>query len=176
MALSIIEHIYHSYRPHDTLVVSDGKGSGLPSPLASGAQWAPGVLVYHFGAPLYYANASRFTEEIVDALESATTPVRVLVIDAEAMTDIDYSGADSLRQIHEELGRKGATLHIGELADNVRKLLDAYGLTDRIGAGNLHPTTRAAIEAATASVGSGSSAPAPTPGADASGGTAPNQA
>jgi len=172
MALSIIEHIYHSYRPHDTFLVPDGAGSVEPAAIDSGAQFAPGVLVYHFGAPLYYANASRFTEEIVTALENASPPVRALVIDGEAMTDVDYSGADSLRQIHEELSRKGATLHLSELADNVRKLLDAYGLTDQIGSGNLYGSTRAAIDAATAAAtaapqtGSGNEAAGPptTPG------------
>ena len=167
MILSIIEHIYHSYRPFDTFVVPDGSGSVRTEPVTAAAPFAPGVYVYRFGAALYYANASRFTEEIVTVLESATDPIRTFVIDAEAMTDVDYSGSDSLRQIQEEMQRHGATLILAEVTDQVRKLLDAYGLTDVIGAANFYPTTRAAIEAATASQGSGE-APAggPAPASD----------
>jgi len=167
MILSIIEHIYHSYRPFDTFVVPDGSGSVRTEPVTAAAPFAPGVYVYRFGAALYYANASRFTEEIVTVLESAPDPIHTFVIDAEAMTDVDYSGSDSLRQIQEEMQRHGATLILAEVTDQVRKLLDAYGLTDVIGAANFYPTTRAAIEAATASQGSGE-APAggPAPASD----------
>ncbi|MCP6769983.1 sodium-independent anion transporter, partial [Klebsiella pneumoniae] len=76
-----------------------GSGSVKTEPVTAAAPFAPGVYVYRFGAALYYANASRFTEEIVNVLEAATDPIQTFIVDAEAMTDVDYSGADSLRQI-----------------------------------------------------------------------------
>ena len=63
------------------------------------------------------------------------------------MGDIDYSGADAVRAVHEELASRGVTLVVAEVDPLVMKLLDAYGLTDKIGKANIYPTTREAIEA-----------------------------
>ncbi len=105
MALSIIEHIYHSYRPYDMLVVRRPNGDPELVPLADGRQIAPGLIVYRFGSGIYYANASRFTEEIMDLVENADPPVRWLAIASASISDIDYSGADAVRQVAKELVR-----------------------------------------------------------------------
>lgn len=144
--LSVIEHVSHSYRSTDTLLVEGGDYL-RHTPLAEGRTFAPGLLIYQFGASLYYANASRFTEEVIGVVEGASSPVRWLVIDADAIGDVDYSGADALRQVHDELARKGVTLALAEVTDPVRALLDAYGLTGSIGEANFYPNARAAIEA-----------------------------
>jgi MFS superfamily sulfate permease-like transporter len=159
MALSILEHLYHLYRPFDRLLVPADGGGARTEPLDSGAQFAPGLLVYRFGAGLFYANATRFTEEIMTAVETADPPLRTLVLDAEAMGDIDYSGADSIRQIQEELTRKGITLAIAEPSDTVRSLLDAYGLTELIGPDNIHRTLRTAVETYRPSAGDAPATP-----------------
>jgi MFS superfamily sulfate permease-like transporter len=137
MALSILEHLYHSYRPHDRLVRLDASGSITSSPLGEPAQVAPGVAAYRFGASLYYANATTFTAEVLDVAGAADPPLHTFVLVASAMGDIDYSGADSLRQVQEELANRGITLRIADLDPAVRASLDAYGLTERIGAQNL---------------------------------------
>jgi SulP family sulfate permease len=147
MALSVIEHIYHSYKPYDTLVVETGDHGIATAQLADGGQIVPGVAVYRFGAGLYYANATRFTEEIMGVVEHADPPLRALVLLGSAMADIDYSGADSVRQIQEELTRKGVTLAVADVNPKVRSLLDAYGLTDKIGAGNIFGSLREAVTA-----------------------------
>lgn len=147
MALSILLHLYHSYHPYDRLLVPAEGGGPRSESLASRAQYAPGVLVYRFGAGLFYANASRFTEEILTAIETADPPVRALVVDAEAMDDIDYSGSDTIRQIKEELTRKGIAFGVAEPSDRVRTLLDAYGLTELIGPDQIHRTLRMAVDA-----------------------------
>ena len=66
MALSIVEHIYHSYRPYDTLLVGRATAPSRPRRSSRRQQSAPGLAVYRFGASLYYANAARFTEEIME--------------------------------------------------------------------------------------------------------------
>jgi SulP family sulfate permease len=146
MFLSVIEHVSHSYRSTDTLLVEGGDYL-RHTPLSEGQTFAPGLLIFQFGASLYYANASRFTEEIIGAIEGTASPVRWLVIDAGAIGDVDYSGADALRQAHDELAQKGVTLALAEVSDPVRKLLDAYGLTEQVGATNIYPDVRAAIAA-----------------------------
>ena len=64
--ISILEHIHHSYRPHDTLMARADDGAIHTAPLADGTQLLPGLAAYRFGASLYYANSARFTEEIME--------------------------------------------------------------------------------------------------------------
>jgi SulP family sulfate permease len=141
IVLSVIVVLYHSYRPHDRILTfgSDGQPQALRVDKAAEAaaiQAAPGLVIYRFGAGLFYANASRFSEEIVQILDSADPPVKWFALDAAAMGDIDFSGADSVRQIQGELERRGARFVVCELDPAVRGQLDAYGLTARIGEAN----------------------------------------
>jgi SulP family sulfate permease len=140
MALSIIEHIYHSYRPYDTLLAMTPDGTPGPAPLAERAEAAPGLALYRFGASLYYANGSRFTEEIMDVVEAADPPLRWLGVSGSSMGDIDYSGADTIRQVMEELARTGIAFAICDLNPKVRGQLDAYDLTEKIGTDRIFAT------------------------------------
>ena len=92
--LSIVEHIYHSYRPVRSARLPrrpTGTSSFTPS-TAVGQQAAPGLAIYRFGASLYYANATRFTAEILDILDRATLRCKWFCLSASAIGDIDYSG------------------------------------------------------------------------------------
>jgi MFS superfamily sulfate permease-like transporter len=140
MALSIIEHIYHSYRPYDALVGRSPGGEVTLTPLTDRTELDPGLVVYRFGASLYYANGSRFSEEIMDLVEGADPPLRWLAVAGTSVGDIDYSGADTIRQVKEELARAGVTFAICDLSPKVRGQLDAYGLTGRIGADRVFAT------------------------------------
>ena len=147
MALSIIEHIYHSYRPHDTLVRLDDDGSIHTAALADSTQLLPGLAAYRFGANLYYANASRFTEEIMELVEAADPPLRWFALVGSALGDVDYSGSDSIRQVREELQRKNVTLVLADVSPVVQGQLRAYGLTEQIGEGNIYRSVRELIAA-----------------------------
>jgi sulfate permease, SulP family len=162
MTLSILEHIYHSYRPYDTLVGTGPEGEDMLMPLADRSEALPGLVVYRFGAGLYYANASRFTEEIMSVVEGADPPLRWLAVAGTAMNDVDFSGADSIRQIKEELERVNVTFVMCDLSPNVRAQLDAYGLTATIGPERIFATGRSLLAAYRAL---GSAAPAAASGA-----------
>ena len=151
MALSIVEHIFHSYRPYDTLVTLTPDGTPGSAPLERRAEALPGLMVYRFGSGLYYANGTRFTEEIMDLVEGADPPLRWLAVSGSAMGDIDYSGADTIRQVKEELGRTGVTFAICNLSPKVRGQLDAYGLTELIGIDRIFATTMDLVAAYRAS-------------------------
>ncbi len=133
--LSLVLVLMHVYKPHDR-VLAFGADGGEPtmSSVEQPVQAAPGLVIYDFGAELFYANSTRFTEEIMDIVESADPPLKWLAINAVAIGDVDFSGADSLRQIQNELVRQNATLVLCAVDPAVRKLLDAYGLADKIGA------------------------------------------
>ncbi len=147
MALSIIEHIYHSYRPYDSLLIEAPDGSFRAAPEAAGGQLEPGLIVYRFGASLYYANATRFMAEVLDLVEGADPPIRWFVVACGAMGDLDYSGAASLGQVQAELQAQGVTLALADISDQLRELLDRYGLTERIGPANVFDTIRGAVGA-----------------------------
>jgi len=132
--LSLVLVLRHVYKPHDRVLAFGSDGQPTMSPVGQPVQAAPGLVIYDFGAELFYANATRFTEEIMDIVERADPPLRWLAINAAAIGDVDFSGADSVRQIQNELVRQNATLVLCAVDPAVRTLLDAYGLTDKIGA------------------------------------------
>ena len=132
--LSIVEHLAHSYRPFNALLVRAPDGSRKLEPLASEAQVEPGLVIYRFGASLYYANVSRFSEELMDLVEAADPPLRWLGITLAAVGDIDYSGADAISKLDDELKSHGVTLALCEVSPDVYKQLEAYGLAAKLGA------------------------------------------
>ena len=174
MALSIVEHIDHSYHARDSLLVPAPDGVMTSTPVAEGRQAAPGLAIYRFGAGLYYANASRFTEELMELIANAEPKLRWLGISATAIGDIDFSGADSLTKMKEELARGGIALALCDLAPPVRQQLDAYGLTEQIGADRIYPSPAQLIAAYQAPSASAPAAeppstepPSPDPGSTA---------
>jgi MFS superfamily sulfate permease-like transporter len=158
IALSIIEHIYHSYRPYDTLISIAPDRRVVFTPYDSGQQAAPGLAIYRFGASLYYANATRFTAEILEILDRADPPLQWLCLSASAIGDIDYSGADAIRAVVEEVHKRGTTFAVTQASDAVRRELDMYGLTELIGADNFYDFVEDVVEVRRSSGSSGSSA------------------
>jgi MFS superfamily sulfate permease-like transporter len=147
LLLSIFEHLQHSYRPHDTKLVVDDHGQVDARPLDDNVEAAPGLVVYRFGANLYYANASRFSEEIVQIVEAADPPLRWLAVSCSSIGDIDFSGADQLGKLVAELDRMHVVLALSDVSKDVRTQLDAYGLTETIGADHIFGSLNELIEA-----------------------------
>lgn len=150
--LSLILVVMHAYKPHDRVIAVAPDGTRTLGPVDQPVQSAPGLVVYAFGAELFYANATRFTEEIMGIVEKADPPLKWLVVDAAAMGDLDYSGADTVRQVAGELERQNARLVLCSVDPAVRTLLDAYGLTETIGADLIFPTLQDALDAYGATV------------------------
>ena len=103
IALSLLRHVRHSYRPHTTVLATDADGRREPVPATPGIETGPGLIVYRFGADLFYANTDRFTDEVRALVEHAPTPLRWFVVDASATTDIDYSAARSVLDLIDDL-------------------------------------------------------------------------
>ena len=140
-------------RENDTLLIIDPKGRVHHALPGEHAEAAPGLVVYRFGAALYYANASRFTEEAFGLFESAAPPLRWLCVEAGAVGDVDFTGADAIRQLHGELRQAGVQLLVCDLSPNVRTQLDSYGLTDLIGEDCLFDDVHAVVEHCRAAAG-----------------------
>ena len=133
IVLSIIDHLRHSYRPFDAVIAPTPSGHWKAMSIEQGHQAAPGLVVYLFGAGLYYANSTRFSQEILKLVEGAEPKIKWFAIEAAAITYIDFTAADTFQQVHKTLQKRGVTLVLANVVDNVKKELDHYGLTDLIG-------------------------------------------
>ena len=118
----------------------------------------PAVVVFFFGAPLYYANAGFFRLKVHGALAAASPPARLLVLDAVAMSDIDYTGARALAQVLDELGRTHVTVAVARAIAGAPKNFARSGLLDRIGRDHFFPS----VDEAVLALGPDAAASAPT--------------
>lgn len=148
IALSLLRHVRHGYRPHTTVFVPGVSGRWTPAAAAPGSQTEPGLIVYRFGADLFYANETRFADEVRALVEHAPHPVRWVVVDAGAITDIDYSAAQSIRDLMDELGRQGVAMAFARVSSYLRSDFDRHGITAALGATRTFATLHEAIAAA----------------------------
>jgi high affinity sulfate transporter 1 len=105
------------------------------------------IIIYRFGAPLYFANATLFGEEVEKLLMQTDAPVKWFVLDAEAMVDIDTTGEEALHQVLTLLAKRGVTVAVSRANQSTAVLLSHYHLLELIGKNRLYPTNRHAIAA-----------------------------
>ncbi|MCU0270411.1 MAG: SulP family inorganic anion transporter [Acidimicrobiales bacterium] len=129
---SIADYVRRGYRPPRALLVEGPRGHLHGHPLDSGMAMAPGLLVYRFGADLFYANANAFAEDLIRL--AGTPGARWLCVDAAGISDVDFSGSKALGELHEELHERGVRLVLAAVNGPVRAELDRYGLTAQLGA------------------------------------------
>ncbi len=134
MVLSLLRVVRHSYQPHTGVLVEEENGVWRSSPAVAGAVTEPGLVIYRFGAALFYANAGRFSDEVRELVGPAPSPVRWLVVDAEAITNVDYTAAHAVRQLQQDLVRGGVELVLARVPWELKADLDRHHLTEVIGA------------------------------------------
>jgi anti-anti-sigma regulatory factor len=144
--LSVIDHLRRSYRPNNAVLVRRPSGRLKAMPLAPGAQTLPGLVVYRFAASLYYANANRFSEEILELTKGADPPVEWLCIDAAGVFDVDFTAAEVLRSLFSELEERGVHLVVAEVHSGVREQLERYGHHVIITEGREYDTVEDAVD------------------------------
>ncbi|WP_320776843.1 sulfate permease [Streptomyces sp. CRN 30] len=110
------------------------------------AQFLPGLVVLRFDAPLFFANAKSFRDEVLRCARADPPPRRV-VIAAEPVTDVDTTAADVLEELDAALQDRGIVLAFAELKDPVRRKIERYGLTRTFAPERFHPTLEAAVAA-----------------------------
>ena len=146
IVLSIIDHLRRSYKPNDTVLARTRDDKLASRPAAEGGQAAPGLVVYHFAASLYYANANHFSEE-VRHLTGGDSGVEWLCLDAGSIDDVDYSAAETLRELHVELGERHVRVVLANVTPVVRDELDRLGVTEAIGSDGYFETVKDALDA-----------------------------
>ena len=132
ITLSVLDFLRRSWMPHTAeLVRVDGlKGYHELERHPEGRR-VPGLLLYRFDAPMYFANAHYFADDLGRRVGESPTPVTCVIITAEPMTDIDTTAADVLRELFDDLGERGIEVRFAELKGHVRDQLLTYDvLTD----------------------------------------------
>jgi SulP family sulfate permease len=148
VALSLLRHVRHSYRPHTMILAPGEDGIWVPVPAAPGLQTAPGLIVYRFGADLFYANDHFFVEDIRRLIDHAPSAARWLVIDASAITDLDYSAARSVGELCETLKRSGIEVIFARVNQYLRSDMDRHGITPIVEARCIFSTLHEALRTA----------------------------
>lgn len=143
---SIIDHLRRSYRPNAGVLRKGADDRWHSTAPAEDARTEPGLVVYRFMGSLYYANANQFFEQ-ASGFANTDDPPAWLCLAAEAVSDIDYSGGETIRQLHGQLAERGVKLVIAEPISEVRELLDRYGLVELLGPDALFDTVDDAVNA-----------------------------
>ena len=146
IGLSLARHVRHSYQPHTSVLAPDASGRWVPQTAVPGIETEPGLIVYRFGADLFYANEARFTGELRRVVKNAPVPVRWLVVDAGAITDVDYSAARSVRELCNDLKRAGVGLVFARVRPYLKADMDRHGITEVVGEEHIFETLHEGLD------------------------------
>jgi MFS superfamily sulfate permease-like transporter len=148
IVIAVIEFLWDGWRPHSAVLgrVERVKGyhdiSRYPE-----ARSIPGLVLFRWDAPLFFANAELFHERVLDAVANSPTPVRWLVVAAEPVTSVDVTAADAVCELDDSLHAAGIELCFAEMKDPVKDKLKRFGLFTRFGKQNFFATLGEAVSA-----------------------------
>jgi high affinity sulfate transporter 1 len=146
IVIAIAEFLWDGWRPHSAVL---GRASGVKGyhdiTRYPNARRIPGLVLFRWDAPLFFANAEFFKERVLDAVAKSPTPVRWLVVAAEPVTSVDVTAADTIAELDEELHAQGIEFCFAELKDPVKDKLKRFGLFAQFGENYFFPTIGAAV-------------------------------
>ncbi len=146
VALSFLLVLARAVRPHDAVL---GKTPGLDGyhdiEDYPESERAPGLLIYRFDGPLFFANANRFKSRVIELAEDLDPPLRWFILDAEAITDVDSTALEALEDVRRQITKLGAVMAIARAKSTIRERMERAGLVMAIGADRLYPSIRTAV-------------------------------
>jgi MFS superfamily sulfate permease-like transporter len=148
VGLSVVELLSRVARPHDAVLGEVPGVAGMhdvddyPQ-----ARTIPGLLVYRYDSPLFFANAEDFRRRALDALEHEPGRVSWFVLNTEANVEVDITALDSLDSLRQELQERGIVFALARVKQDLLDDLDAYGLSASVGADRIFPTLPTALDA-----------------------------
>ncbi|TLP70983.1 SulP family inorganic anion transporter [Pseudomonas nitroreducens] len=148
VALSMLHHVRHSYRPHTQMLVPDASGRWDPTDVQPGLETAPGLIVFRFGADLFYANDTFFASQVSQLVALAPTGLRWFIVDAGAITSLDYSVARTLLELYQNLSRQGVQMVFGRVNSYLRADMARHGIDQVVEARYLLSTLHEALAVA----------------------------
>jgi len=145
VAIAIIEFLWDGWRPHSAVL---GRADGVKGyhdiTRYPDARQIPGLVLFRWDAPLFFANAELFKERVLEAAANSRS-VHWLVVAAEPVTSVDVTAADSVAELDKALQEAGIELCFAELKDPVKDKLKRFGLFAQIGESYFFPTIGAAV-------------------------------
>ena len=147
MVVSLMRVVRHDYHPHSGVLQANPDGSWNLVPAAPDVETEPGLVLYRFGAELFYANAGRFLEEVSQVVQPMPSAVKWVVVDAEAMTHLDYTAARIVKRLKENLDEAGVELAFARVPWDLRSDFDRHHVTEAIGPGRIFNRLHDAIAA-----------------------------
>jgi MFS superfamily sulfate permease-like transporter len=146
--LAVIEFLWDGWRPHYAIL---GRVEGIrgyhDTQRYPHARRVPGLVLFRWDAPLFFANAELFRQKVLEAIAESPTPVRRIVVTAEPVTSIDVTSADMLDLLERELKESGVELRFAEMKDPVKDKLKRFELFERFGERSFYPTVGSAVDA-----------------------------
>ena len=134
IVMAVIEFLWDAWRPYCAVL---GRVDGIKGyhdiTRYPDARIVPGLVLFRWDAPLFFANAELFRDHVLDAVAASSTPVRWLVVSAEPVTSVDVTAADMLNELDDALHAAGIDLCFAEMKDPVKDKLKRFGLFSRLG-------------------------------------------
>ncbi|WP_353741473.1 SulP family inorganic anion transporter [Pseudomonas fluorescens] len=147
IVIAVIEFLWDGWRPYSAVL---GRADGVKGyhdiKRYPDARLIPGLVLFRWDAPLFFANAELFSDRVLDAVAASPTPVRWLVVAAEPVTSVDVTSADMLAELGDTLHAAGIELCIAEMKDPVKDKLKRFGLFARLGETAFFPTIGTAVD------------------------------
>jgi MFS superfamily sulfate permease-like transporter len=147
MVLSLLRVVKHSYRPHTGVLVADKNETWRLTRVDEAKVTEPGLVIYRFGASLFYANAGRFSQDVAVIAGMSVSNIRWLVVDAEAITNIDYTAARMLQELQLILLHQNVQLVFARVDVSLHADLVRHRLMNVIGSQFLFPRLHDAVAA-----------------------------
>lgn len=148
VVISVIEFLWDGWRPHHAVLGRvDGVRGYHDVTRYPNARRIPGLVLLRWDAPLFFANAEQFQNQVLAALDESPTPVQRLVIAASPVTSIDITSADMLAELDRALEQRGVELQFAEMKDPVKDKMKQFELFEGLGESAFHPTLGAAVDA-----------------------------
>jgi high affinity sulfate transporter 1 len=146
IVVAVLEFLWDGWRPHSAVL---GRAEGVKGyhdiTRYPQARQIPGLVLFRWDAPLFFANAEFFKERVLDAVAKSPSPVRWVVVAAEPVTSVDVTAADTLANLDKALLDVGVELRFAELKDPVKDKLKRFGLLAIFGEDKFFPTIGAAV-------------------------------
>jgi high affinity sulfate transporter 1 len=146
IVIAVIEFLWDGWRPHWAVM---GRVDGIKGyhdvTRYPEARRIPGLVLFRWDAPLFFANAELFSDRIRDAIAESPTPVRRIVVAAEPVTSVDVTSSDSLAELMRSLNDSGIELCFAEMKDPVKDKLKRFGLFGLLGEASFQPTLGSAV-------------------------------
>jgi len=148
IVLSLADRTHRTARPQDAVLGHEpGTDHWIPADIGRPTEQVPGILVYLMYAPLWYGNADYFRLRLRHLVETASSPVRAVIIDADGISDIDFTGLQALRDLTADLRQRGVSIEIARASHLVHHDLKHGALLTQFGADHLFASVQDAVNA-----------------------------